>query len=98
MTEFAAFLGIDWANDKHDLCLLDATTYQKEFFCLAHKPEVLAAFLRQLRLRYPHQPLAVGVEQARGPLTHPGAALGYAGHLKFPFAGGAFGLALPKIL
>jgi hypothetical protein len=34
----------------------------------------------------------------RGPLTHPGAALGYAVHLKFPFSGGAFGVALPKIL
>jgi transposase len=68
MTDFAAFLGIDWANDKHDLCLLDATTHTKEFFRLAHKPEVLDAFLRQLRLRYPQQPIAVGVEQARGPL------------------------------
>ncbi len=68
MTNFAAFLGIDWANDKHDLCLLDAMTGQKEFFQLAHKAEVLDAFLRQLRLRYPHQAIAVGVEQARGPL------------------------------
>ena len=68
MTTFAAFLGIDWANDKHDLCLLDATTGQKEFFPLAHKPEVREAFLRQLRLRFPQQPIAVGVEQARGPL------------------------------
>lgn len=68
MTNFAAFLGIDWANDKHDLCLLDATTGEKEFLQLAHKPEVLDAFLTQLRQRYPHQPIAVGVEQARGPL------------------------------
>ena len=68
MTEFAAFLGIDWADDKHDLCLLDAATHQKEFFRLAHTPEVLDEFLRQLRRRYPQQPIAVGVEQARGPL------------------------------
>ena len=34
----------------------------------------------------------------RGPLTHPGAALGYPVHLKFPFSGGAFGMTLPKIL
>ncbi len=33
----------------------------------------------------------------RGPLTHPGAALGYAVHLKFPFSSGAFGMALPKM-
>jgi hypothetical protein len=34
----------------------------------------------------------------RGPLTHPGAALGYAVHLKFPFSGGGFGVALPKVI
>lgn len=34
----------------------------------------------------------------RGPLTHPGAALGYAVHLKFPFSSGAFGLTLPNVL
>lgn len=33
----------------------------------------------------------------RGPLTHPGAALGYAVHLKFPFSSGAFGLTLPSV-
>ncbi len=68
MADFAAFLGIDWANDKHDLCLLDATTNTKEFFTLAHKPEILEQFLAQLRARYPHQPIAVGLAQARGPL------------------------------
>ena len=68
MADFAAFLGIDWANDKHDLCLLDATTHKKEFFRLAHKPEVLDEFLLRLRTRFPQQPIAVGVEQARGPL------------------------------
>lgn len=68
MADFVAFLGLDWANDKHDLCLLDATTHTKEFFTLAHKPEVLEAFLTQLRVRYPQQPIALGLEQARGPL------------------------------
>jgi hypothetical protein len=34
----------------------------------------------------------------RGPLTHPGAALGYPVHLKFPFSAGVFGMALPKIV
>jgi hypothetical protein len=26
MTEYAAFLGIDWADKKHDVCLSDTTT------------------------------------------------------------------------
>jgi hypothetical protein len=34
-------------------------------------------------------------ESYKGPLTHPGAAIGYAVHLKFPFnGGGGFGLKL----
>jgi hypothetical protein len=28
-TEYAACLGIDWADKKHDLCLLDAATGKK---------------------------------------------------------------------
>lgn len=34
----------------------------------------------------------------KGPLTHPGAAVGYPIHLKFPFGSRSFGLALPKIM
>ncbi len=29
MNEHAAYLGIDWADKKHDLCLLDAATGKK---------------------------------------------------------------------
>lgn len=28
---FAAFVGIDWADAKHDVCLLDAKGDQREF-------------------------------------------------------------------
>jgi hypothetical protein len=41
MSNFAAFLGIDWADTKHDLCLITATTQQKEFRTLKHTPEAL---------------------------------------------------------
>lgn len=68
MTDFAAWLGIDWADAKHDLCLLDATTGKKEFHTLKHKPEALQDFFLALRQRFAGQPLAVAVEQARGPL------------------------------
>lgn len=33
----------------------------------------------------------------KGPLTHPGAAIGYTIHLKFPFTSRSFGLSLPRI-
>jgi hypothetical protein len=30
-SEFAAFIGIDWANAKHDICLQSADTDKREF-------------------------------------------------------------------
>jgi transposase len=68
MSNFAAFLGIDWADAKHDLCLITATTQRKEFRTLKHTPEALQDFFLDLRRRFPGQPIAVAVEQARGPL------------------------------
>src|SRR5215831_6698530 len=68
MSNFAAFLGIDWADTKHDLCLITATTQQKEFRTLKHTPEALQDFFLDLRRRFAGQPIAVAVEQARGPL------------------------------
>ena len=39
--EFAAFVGIDWADRKHDLCLQVAHTEQREFAVLAHRPDAI---------------------------------------------------------
>ena len=68
MSDFAALLGIDWADAKHDLCLIEATTQHKEFRTLKHTPEALQDFFLGLRQRFAGQPIAVAVEQARGPL------------------------------
>ena len=68
MSDFAALLGIDWADAKHDLCLIEAATHQKEFHTLKHTPAALQAFFLGLRQRFAGQPLAVAVGQARGPL------------------------------
>jgi transposase len=68
MNNFAAFIGIDWADDKHDLCLVDCSTGRKEFHTITHKPEALDQFLLQLRARFAGQLIAVALEQARGPL------------------------------
>lgn len=68
MSDFAAFLGIDWADTKHDLCLIEADTQQKVFHRLKHTPEALDDFFLALRRRFANQPIAVAVEQARGPL------------------------------
>jgi transposase len=68
MTDFAAVLGIDWSDQKHDLCLIPADSGRKEFSVLEHSPEAIADFAAQLRTRFCGQPVAVCLEQSRGPL------------------------------
>jgi transposase len=68
MNEYAAYLGIDWADSKHDLCLLDAATGQQTQLVIKHTPEAIAEYVTSLRVRYQGRPVAVGLEQSRGPL------------------------------
>jgi transposase len=68
MSDFAAFIGIDWADQQHDICLVEAATNHKESRVLKHSPEVIEEWVRSLARRFPDQPLAVCLEQARGPL------------------------------
>lgn len=68
MTPYAAYLGIDWADKKHDLCLVDSTTGQQSKQVLAHTPQAIAEYFTRLRAQYPGQLIAVGLEQSRGPL------------------------------
>lgn len=67
-TDFAAFLGIDWADKKHDCCLVDAATGLKQFLVLDHTPEAIAEYFTALRCRFGGRPVAVCLEQSRGPL------------------------------
>ena len=68
MNQYAACLGIDWADKKHDLCLFDAATGKKTKQVLPHTPQAIAEYFTSLRVRYPGQQIAVGLEQSRGPL------------------------------
>ena len=68
MNQYAACLGIDWADKKHDLCLLDTATGKKTRLVLTHTPQAINEYFTGLRARYPGQQIAVGLEQSRGPL------------------------------
>jgi transposase len=68
MSEFAAFVGIDWSDKKHDLCLVEATTGRKEFSIIKQTPEALSEWALKLKSRFRGQPIAVCLEQSRGPL------------------------------
>lgn len=70
MTDFAAFVGIDWADQQHDLCLCDAAASRVERAKLKQTPEAISEWAAQLRSRYGGRSVAVCLEQSRGPLIY----------------------------
>jgi Transposase len=69
-SEFAAFIGIDWADAKHDLCLQTADSGEREFVVLPHRADAIEAWARSLRQRFAGRPVALCLEIAKGPLVY----------------------------
>lgn len=67
---YTAYVGIDWADRKHDVCLYDPTTHQFEFSVIGSQPEAIAAWAEGLRKRFHQQVIAICTEQKRGPLIY----------------------------
>lgn len=66
--EFVAFVGIDWADQKHVWCLQAAGSTERESGELEHRPETVEAWVGELCRRFGHGPIAVAVEQVKGAL------------------------------
>jgi transposase len=66
--DYALFIAIDWADDHHDVCVLDQITQQRTPQTLAHDPATLHAWLADLHRRYPGRKMAVALEQKTGSL------------------------------
>ena len=66
----AAFIGIDWADQKHFVSLCTAEQRAAEHYELAHQPEEIVQWLSSLQQRFPGQRVAVALEQSRGPLIY----------------------------
>jgi transposase len=67
---FAAYVGIDWADTKHDVCLQTAGHQATKSSTLEHTPEAIAAWADSMRRRYRGQPVAICVELDKGPLVY----------------------------
>src|SRR5687767_11653804 len=73
MTELpplAAFIGLDWADQHHDVALQVAGSATIETHRLAHDPTTLGAWLAALDRRFAGQPVGISIETSRGPLVH----------------------------
>jgi hypothetical protein len=67
--EFAAFVAIDWADQKHYWSLQVPSSRQIERGQLDNTPEAIEGWITELRLRFGDRPLAVALEQCRGALV-----------------------------
>ena len=66
---FAAFVGIDWADAKHDGCLQAARCAKRADCQLEHTPEAIDAWGTTLRTRCNGPPVASGLALTKGPLV-----------------------------
>lgn len=67
---YAAFIAIDWADEKHVFSLQEAGGTEKQTGTLEQKPEIIGAWVAKLQERFKGSRVAVAVEQSRGALIH----------------------------
>src|SRR5262245_20016013 len=70
MEQCAAFVALEWSDATHAVCLLEVVTGKTASGHLTHTSEALAAWATALRTRFAGQPIAVCLEQSRGPLLY----------------------------
>lgn len=68
----AAYIGVDWADQKHDIALRSGSQLGKvEVSVIEQKPEALIEWISQLQQRFEGQgKILVALEQSRGALIH----------------------------
>jgi len=66
---FTAFVGIDWADKKHDVCVQPANSEMREFSVIPHQVETINDWAQSLIQRF-GSPIAVAVELSKGPIVY----------------------------
>jgi transposase len=67
---YAAFVGIDWADEEHAVVLIDAASGRSEERSLDQQPAALSEWADELRRRFGGRLVAVCLEQSRGALVY----------------------------
>src|SRR5688572_30084257 len=68
LSSFAATIGLDWADERHDLWMRPADGSRSEHARLEQTPAALHGWVAQLRARFKGARVAVAIETSRGPL------------------------------
>ena len=66
---FTAFIGIDWADTKHDVCVQSVDGGKREFDVIPHQVEKIDEWVHALCQRF-GSPMAVAVELSKGPIVY----------------------------
>ena len=66
---FTAFVGIDWADSKHDICIQASDSLQREFGRLPHQVDDIEQWAQSLHQRF-SGPIAVAIELSKGPIVY----------------------------
>jgi transposase len=69
-TEFAAYIGLDWEQEAHAICLLPAAGGVAQHGELEHDPEKIAVWVAELRKQFGGRPVAICLEVSRGPVVY----------------------------
>src|SRR5260221_13233060 len=66
--QFTAYVGIDWADTKHDICLQAAGDIRREFDCIPHQVARIDDWAKSLQQGVGGA-VAAALELARGPIV-----------------------------
>lgn len=68
--KIVAWVGLDWADEQHEVPLQAVGSERVEAFVLPQRPEALQEWVGPLRTRFPHGQVAIAIEQAQGGLIY----------------------------
>lgn len=67
---FPVVIGIDWSDQKHDVCLWTSGCADLEFSVVPHQVEQLEIWIQSIHQRFAGHQIAIALEQKRGPLIY----------------------------
>ena len=65
-----AWVGLDWADQRHEVRLQAVGSDRIESYTVEQKPEALHAWVAELRTRFPQGRIALALEQSRGAVIY----------------------------
>ncbi len=69
-SEVVAWIGLDWADRRHEIRLQAVGSEQVESYTVEQKPEALHAWVAELQARFPQGRVALALEQSRGAVIY----------------------------